>query len=130
MLDAIRSGPIEQSKSKQGEVGFRVEAAMMMEGGVNPKKMARSKRASSQRSKAKHSKHAHGAGHVPAAAREKVAAEDSLPSNWERYGDESGSDEGLAPLAEGEVRPRSKGADYGELLSSDTPQLFDESPGQ
>ncbi|CAM6126615.1 unnamed protein product [Calypogeia fissa] len=101
----------------------------MMEGGGNQKNMARSKRASSQRSKAKHSKHrAHGASGTAAATRERTVSEDSLPSNWERYGDESGSDEDLPPLAEGEVRPKSKGADYRELLSSDVPQLFEEAP--
>ncbi|CAM6117748.1 unnamed protein product [Calypogeia fissa] len=101
----------------------------MMEGGVNQKNMARSKRASSQRSKAKHSKHrTHGASGTAAATRERTVSEDSLPSNWERYGDESGSDEDLPPLAEGEVRPKSKGADYRELLSSDVPQLFEEAP--
>ncbi|KAL2635519.1 hypothetical protein R1flu_006998 [Riccia fluitans] len=103
------------------------------------KAMARAKRASSKRGRARHSHHkqqphapAPGAdsGSAPAfdggAAREENAQEKALPSNWERYSDDGGSEDGEA--ADGEVYPKSKGADYSQLLSSDAPKLHEDLP--
>lgn len=121
---------------RRGNSRSRLERFVAME---DVKAMARAKRASSKRGRARHShsnKHAHTAavGTVPAAggpaAREKNAPEEVLPSNWERYSDGGGSaDEGAAPPLDGEVLLKSKGADYCHLLSSDGPQLFEDLPG-
>lgn len=98
------------------------------------KALARAKRASSKRGRARHPtrKNAHSAadpGAVAAARDQNTAAEDALPSNWERYSDGGGSgDEGAAAPVDGQVVPKSKGADYLELLSSDAPQLYEDLP--
>ncbi|KAG6557336.1 hypothetical protein Mapa_001264 [Marchantia paleacea] len=103
-----------------------------MEGG-DMKAMARAKRASSKRGRARHSHHKHSHSAVDpraaAAARDQNAAADyALPSNWQRYSDGGSGDEGAAAPVDGEVRPKSKGADYLELLSSDAPQLYEDLP--
>ncbi|KAL3683663.1 hypothetical protein R1sor_001685 [Riccia sorocarpa] len=103
------------------------------------KAMARAKRASSKRGRARHSHHKHthapaaGAGTVTAtddfnggATRDQNTLEGVLPTNWERYGDDGESEDEEVP--DGEIRPKSKGADYSQLLSSDAPKLYEDPP--